>query len=78
MTDHTALPDGLPVPEDDGAAAHLPGMRVPAMELSASEGGRVDLSDRGLRLPGPFYPVFPPDRHAQQVLEWMRAQVGRA
>jgi peroxiredoxin len=21
-----------------------------------------------------FYPVFPPDRHAQEVLDWLRAQ----
>jgi peroxiredoxin len=27
--DYTTLPDGLPVPEDDGAADHLTGMRVP-------------------------------------------------
>jgi peroxiredoxin len=47
MTDHTALPDNLPVPEDDGAADHLPGMRLPSLELSASEGGQVDLADLG-------------------------------
>jgi peroxiredoxin len=32
------LPAGLPVPEDDGAADHLPGVRVPALRL-----GEVDL-----------------------------------
>ena len=31
MTDYTTLPAGLPVPEDDGAAAHLPGMPVPSL-----------------------------------------------
>jgi len=28
--DYVTLPDGLPVPEDDGAADHLRGMTVPA------------------------------------------------
>ncbi|MFI6072446.1 peroxiredoxin [Actinoplanes sp. NPDC051343] len=46
MTDFTTLPAGLPVPEDDGAAAHLPGAALPALTLSASDGSRVDL--RGL------------------------------
>ena len=38
------LPDGLPVPEDDGAARHLPGMALPAMGLSATDGRTVELS----------------------------------
>ena len=32
MTDFTTLPDDLPAPEDDGAAEHLPGMSVPAVD----------------------------------------------
>lgn len=47
MTDYTTLPADLPVPEDDGAADHLPGRRMPAMELSDSGGERVDLGDLG-------------------------------
>ena len=39
-----ALPAGLPVPEDDGAAAHLPGMRLPSVALRATDGGLVDPS----------------------------------
>ena len=39
-----ALPAGLPVPEDDGAAAHLSGMRPPSVALRATDGGQVDLS----------------------------------
>jgi peroxiredoxin len=35
----------LPPPDDHGAAAHLPGVQVPAIELSSTDGGRVALSD---------------------------------
>ena len=31
----------LPVPEDDGAADHLPGMRMPQLELPSNSGRRV-------------------------------------
>jgi peroxiredoxin len=37
------LPDDLPVPEDDGAAAHLPGRLVPDIVLPATSGGAVEL-----------------------------------
>jgi peroxiredoxin len=42
--DPYVLPEGLPVPEDDGAADHLPGAAVPALVLESST-GLVDLSD---------------------------------
>lgn len=42
--DPTRLPDDLPVPLDDGAAAHLPGLRPPSVPLAATDGGTVDLS----------------------------------
>ena len=38
------LPDNLPVPQDDGAARHLTGMRLPDMELAATDGSRVKLA----------------------------------
>ena len=38
------LPEGIPAPTDDGAADHLPGVRVPSVPLSATSGGKVDLS----------------------------------
>jgi peroxiredoxin (alkyl hydroperoxide reductase subunit C) len=38
------LPPNLPVPVDDGRAAHLPGTALPALSLVATTGGRVDLS----------------------------------
>jgi peroxiredoxin len=42
-SDFYTLPPDLPVPEDDGAAAHLPGTRWPALALPATDGSRVDL-----------------------------------
>jgi peroxiredoxin len=38
------LPAGLPEPQDDGACAHLTGMRVPSVALPSTGGGSVDLS----------------------------------
>jgi peroxiredoxin len=42
------LPTDLPRPVDDGACAHLAGFRVPSVELPATNGALVDLS----QLPG--------------------------
>ena len=44
-TDLSKLPEGLPEPADDGAAAHLAGMPLPAVELPSTDGRRVKLSD---------------------------------
>ena len=44
----TELPDDLPVPADDGAADHLPGMALPTIALPATDGTSVRLD----RLPG--------------------------
>jgi peroxiredoxin len=38
------LPEGLPVPEDDGGADHLLGAEVPALVLESSQGS-VDLAE---------------------------------
>ncbi len=38
------LPDGLPVPQDDGAARHLRGARLPNIELAATDGSAVSLA----------------------------------
>jgi peroxiredoxin len=58
MTDYTTLPEDLPVPEDDGAAKHLPGAALPSLTLPASDGRAVDLGALG---PGRvilyFYPL---------------------
>lgn len=42
----SATPDwaSLPAPEDDGAAAHLPGLRLPSLPLPATDGSMVDLA----------------------------------
>ncbi|MBL1083647.1 redoxin family protein [Streptomyces actinomycinicus] len=47
MTDFTRVPAGLPVPEDDGAAAHLPGMKAPHLELQDTGGTSVRLDALG-------------------------------
>ena len=40
----TVLPDDLPVPQDDGAARHLTGARLPDIALVATDGSSVNLS----------------------------------
>jgi peroxiredoxin/DNA-binding transcriptional MerR regulator len=47
ITDYTTLPAGLPVPDDDGAADHLPGTPMPALALPTSDGGSVRLDALG-------------------------------
>jgi peroxiredoxin len=42
--DYRSLPPNLPVPVDDGAADHLPGMAVPAVRLPSTLGGELDLA----------------------------------
>ncbi len=42
------LPPDIPAPEDDGAARHLMGMRLPDIALPATDGTRVSLA----QLPG--------------------------
>lgn len=45
MSDWLQLPDDLPVPEDDGAAAHLTGLAVPSIALPSTAGTDLDLVD---------------------------------
>lgn len=42
MADFTQLPANLPIPQDDGAAAHLIGMRMPSIALASTSGGDVN------------------------------------
>jgi hypothetical protein len=62
---HT-VPDDLPGPEDDGAADHLLDAVVPSLlkrlTLVIDEGRATQV----------FYPVFPSDAHAAEVLSWLR------
>jgi hypothetical protein len=41
--DPNVLPDHIPVPQDDGAARHLMGAKLP-VALNATDGSRIDLS----------------------------------
>ncbi|MGW6500635.1 MerR family transcriptional regulator [Nonomuraea angiospora] len=47
MTDYASLPADLPVPEDDGAAAHLPGMKAPHLEFQGTDGATICLDALG-------------------------------
>lgn len=53
----TELPADLPVPVDDGAAAHLPGIALPDFELAATDGARVKLSGMRGRVVVYVYPM---------------------
>jgi peroxiredoxin len=45
--DLTQLPPDLPAPADDGAADHLPGARMPALALPATDGSAVRVDRPG-------------------------------
>ena len=47
MSDYQQLPDDLPVPQDDGAADHLPGMAMPSLVLLDPGGNEVALDRLG-------------------------------
>jgi peroxiredoxin len=47
VTDVYSLPPDLPVPEDDGAADHLPGTELPSLSLPVAGGGQFDLRGSG-------------------------------
>ena len=44
LHDPNVLPDDLPAPQDDGAARHLIGMKLPDLALAATDGAEVRLS----------------------------------
>jgi peroxiredoxin len=56
LHDPTQLPDDLPVPQDDGAARHLTGARLPRMALPATDNTPVDLSSLAGRTVVYVYP----------------------
>ena len=41
---YLGMPDNLPAPEDDGAADHLLGMKIPDLLLPATSGEQINLS----------------------------------
>ncbi len=52
-----SLPPDLPVPVDDGASDHLPGLAVPSVKLRSTKDRWVDLStERGSRIVVYCYP----------------------
>ena len=59
MTDPNVLPADLPVPTDDGAADHLPGMALPSIELPSTAGGTVFLDGLGRDRPRTVLYVYP-------------------
>ena len=44
MLEAPPLPEGLPIPEDDGACDHLIGMRLPPVTLMSSSGRAVNMA----------------------------------
>lgn len=44
LHDPTVLPEDLPVPQDDGAARHLTGARLPDLALAATDGAQVNVA----------------------------------
>ena len=44
MQNFSELPKDLPIPIDDGACDHLPGLALPLMDLSATSGRTVNLA----------------------------------
>ena len=56
LHDPNVLPAELPAPQDDGAARHLAGMRLPSLGLAATDGSQVDLSQLSGRTVVYVYP----------------------
>src|ERR1051325_3765912 len=46
-SDYTTFPDDLPVPEDDGAADHLPGAELPDLSLPSTAGKDINVNQSG-------------------------------
>jgi len=44
MQNFLDLPQNLPAPQDDGAARHLPGTRMPDLALAGTDGNQIKLS----------------------------------
>jgi peroxiredoxin len=55
-SDYKSLPTGLLIPEDDGAADHLPGISLPSLTLPSTAGGSQDLAEPTGRLVVYVYP----------------------
>ena len=62
--DYTKAPADLPVPQDDGAANHLLGLRLPAIALRATDGSTIDVSAQSGCLVIYCYPMTGQPGHA--------------
>src|SRR5215813_690013 len=68
--DPTVLPTDIPVPQDDGAARHLAGLKLPSVSLTATDGTQVDLSKLKGRTVVYIYPRTGVPGHAPLVADW--------
>lgn len=76
-TNYTTLPDDLPERVDDGAADHLPGTRMPALTLPATDGTEVRLDEpRPGRTVLYRYPMT--GEPGTPVARWVERDPGRA
>lgn len=57
MTNFNQLPSNLPIPQDDGAADHLVGMRLPSVTLNTTTASRLNLGESKGRLAIYCYPM---------------------
>lgn len=57
MTNLNQLPTDLPIPQDDGAANHLLGMRIPDLSLRATAGKQINVGAIKSRLVIYCYPM---------------------
>lgn len=57
MTSYDTLPDNLPRPVDDGACEHLIGLRLPDIDLIATDGSLVNLSAQSRKTVIYCYPM---------------------
>jgi peroxiredoxin len=57
MTNLNQLPTDLPIPQDDGAANHLVGMRLPSISLSTTAAKQLNLGEVRGRLVIYCYPM---------------------
>ncbi len=57
MTSCTELPANLPVPADDGACDHLPGLTLPSISLPTTANRSVNLAAQPSRVVAYFYPM---------------------
>lgn len=66
----TSLPLNLPIPEDDGAADHLRGARLPDVALRATDGSTVSLAKLKGRTVAYAYPRTGEPGQASLVADW--------